>query len=137
VKAGEEIFTPVKPDTIARSIAIGSPADGFYAIETIGRTGGWAEDATDEEIVEGIKLLAETEGIFTETAGGVTVAVAKKLIEQGRIPRDESLVISITGNGLKTQEAVIGALEERAVIETKLEDFDALAGRLGFEAKGR
>ncbi len=137
VKAGEEIFTPVKPDTIARSIAIGSPADGFYAIETIGRTGGWAEDATDEEIVEGIKLLAETEGIFTETAGGVTLSVTKKLIEQGRIPRDESLVISITGNGLKTQEAVIGALQERVVIETKLEDFDALAERLGFEAKGR
>ena len=130
VKAGEEIFTPVKPATIARSIAIGSPADGYYAIETIRRSGGWAEDATDQEIVAGIKLLAETEGVFTETAGGVTVAVARKLIEQGRIPRDESLVISITGNGLKTQEAVIDALRERPVIEAKLEDFDVLLSQL-------
>lgn len=126
VKAGQDIFTPVTPDTIAHSIAIGNPADGFYAIETIGRTGGWAEDATDEEIVEAIALLATTEGIFTETAGGVTVAVTKKLIEQGRIPRDESVVISITGNGLKTQEAVIGSLRERKVIEAKLSDFESL-----------
>lgn len=130
VKAGEEIFTPVKPDTIARSIAIGNPADGYYAIETINRTGGWAEDATDDEIVEGVKLLAETEGIFTETAGGTTVAVTKKLIEQGRIPSGESLVISITGNGLKTQEAVLGRLKERPVIEAKLADFDALLKKL-------
>ncbi len=137
VKAGEEIFKPVKPDTIARSIAIGSPADGFYAIETINRTGGWADDATDEEIVEGMKLLAETEGIFTETAGGVTVAVTKKLIDQGRIPRNESLVVSITGNGLKTQEALSGSLREREVIEAKVELFDALGERLGFSAKGR
>jgi threonine synthase len=130
VKAGEEIFTPVKPDTIARSIAIGNPADGFYAIETIHRTGGWGEDATDEEIVEAMKLLAETEGIFTETAGGVTLAVTKKLIEQGRIPRDESVVVSITGNGLKTQEALDGALRERAVIEAKMDDFDAVLEKL-------
>jgi threonine synthase len=136
VKEGEDIFTPVKPDTIARSIAIGSPADGFYAIETIRRTGGWAEDATDEEIVDGMKILAETEGVFTETAGGVTVAVTKKLIEQGRIPRDESVVVSITGNGLKTQEAVVGSLRERAVIEARLEDFDAVAGRLGASREG-
>jgi len=136
VKAGEDIFTPVKPDTIARSIAIGSPADGYYAIETIRRTGGWAEDATDEEIVDGMKLLAETEGVFTETAGGVTVAVTKKLIEQGRIPRDESVVVSITGNGLKTQEAVVGALRERAVIEARLEEFDAVAERLGAAREG-
>jgi threonine synthase len=135
VKEGEEIFTPVKPDTIANSIAIGSPADGFYAIETIRRTGGWAEDATDPEIVEGIKLLAETEGIFTETAGGVTVAVARKLIEQGRIARDESVVLSITANGLKTQEAVIGALRERPVIEARLDEFDDLAERLGVRAR--
>ena len=126
VKAGEELFTPVKPDTIANSIAIGNPADGYYAIETIQRTGGWAEDATDDEVVEAMKLLAETEGIFTETAGGVTVAVTKKLIEQGMIPRDESVVISITGNGLKTQEAVIGRLRERVVIDAKIAEFDAL-----------
>ena len=126
VKAGEEIFTPVKPNTIANSIAIGNPADGYYAIETIRRTGGWAEDATDDEIVEAIKLLAETEGIFTETAGGATLAATSKLIEQGRIPRDESVVISITGNGLKTQEAVMGRLRERTVIEAKIAEFDAL-----------
>ncbi len=130
VKAGEEIFTPVKPNTIARSIAIGNPADGYYAIETIRRTGGWAEDATDDEIVEAIKLLAEAEGIFTETAGGVTLAVTKKLIEQGRIPRDESLVLGITGNGLKTQEALDGRLRERDVIEAKIDDFEVLVAQL-------
>ncbi len=126
VKAGEDIFTPVKPDTIANSIAIGNPADGYYAIETIRGSGGWGEDATDDEIVEAMKLLAETEGIFTETAGGVTLAVTKKLIEQGHIPRDESVVISITGNGLKTQEAVMGKLRERPVIEARLSEFDDL-----------
>lgn len=126
VKAGEELFRPVVPDTIARSIAIGNPADGYYAIETIRRTGGWAEDATDEEIIEGIRLLAETEGVFTETAGGATVAVTRKLVEQGRIPPDESVVICITGNGLKTQEAVSGHLPERAIIQARLADFDAL-----------
>ena len=130
VKAGEEIFTPVKPNTIAHSIAIGNPADGYYAIETIKRTGGWAEDATDDEIIEAIKLLAETEGIFTETAGGVTLVVTKKLIEQGRIPRDESVVVSITGNGLKTQEALAGKLRERAIVEAKIADFDALLAEL-------
>ena len=126
VKAGEAIFTPVRPHTIARSIAIGNPADGYYAIEAIRRSGGWAEDATDDEIVEAIRLLAETEGIFTETAGGATLSVARKLIEQGRIPRDESVVVSITGNGLKTTEAVNGRLRERPVIEAKREQFDEL-----------
>ncbi len=126
VKAGEELFTPVRPNTIARSIAIGNPADGFYAIETIDRTGGTGDDATDEEIVVGMKLLAETEGVFTETAGGTTVAVTQKLIEQGHIPRDESVVISITGNGLKTQEAVVDHLNERPVIEANVDEFEKL-----------
>ena len=130
VKSGAKMFTPVRPRTIAHSIAIGNPADGFYAIDTICRTGGWAEDATDEEVVEAIKLLAETEGILTETAGGVTLAVTKKLIEQGRIPRDESVVVSITGKGLKTQEAIIGHLRQRPVIEAKLEEFDAVLSQL-------
>lgn len=130
VKAGEELFTPVRPDTIAHSIAIGNPADGFYAIETINRSGGWAEDATDDEIVEGIRLLAETEGIFTETAGGTTVAVAKKLIEQGHIPCDESVVISITGNGLKTQEALLGRVAQPAVIEARLTDLEEVVANL-------
>ncbi len=101
-----EIIRPVKPKTIAKSLAIGNPADGYYAIDTVAESGGWGEIASDEDIVEGMKLLASTEGIFTETAGGVTVAVTKKLIDQNIIPRDESIVISITGNGLKTQEAV-------------------------------
>ncbi len=130
VKAGEELFTPVRPNTIARSIAIGNPADGYYASETINQTGGWAEDVTDDEIVDGIKLLAETEGVFTETAGGVTVAVTKKLIDQGRIPKDESVVISITGNGLKTQEAVLDKLRARPVIEAKLQEFESLLADL-------
>jgi threonine synthase len=130
VKAGEELFTPQRPDTIARSIAIGNPADGFYAIDVIRRSGGWAEDVTDGELVDGIKLLAETEGIFTETAGGVTVAVAGKLIAQGRISPDESVVISITGNGLKTQEAVAGRLRERSIIEADANEFDRLVEEL-------
>ncbi|MCM8823577.1 MAG: threonine synthase, partial [Candidatus Omnitrophica bacterium] len=106
IKENAEIIKPVKPNTIAKSLAIGNPADGVYAISTVKETAGWAEDVSDTEIVEAIKLLAVTEGIFTETAGGVTLGVAKKLIEQGRIPKDESIVISITGNGLKTQEVV-------------------------------
>ncbi len=125
VKNGWDFIKPVKPNTIAHSIAIGNPADGYYSIKAINESGGWAEDVPDEEIVEGIKLLASTEGIFTETAGGVTVSVTKKLLEQERIPRDESIVISITGNGLKTQEAVLGKVEEPCVIKANMEEFNA------------
>lgn len=131
VKNGWDNIKPVKPNTIAQSIAIGNPADGYHAIKTIRESGGWAEDVSDDELVEGIKLLASTEGIFTETAGGVTVAVAKKLIEQGRIPGDESVVISITGIGLKTQEAVLGRLVSPRIITARLEDFDALMEKEG------
>ena len=126
VKNGWELFKPQKPNTIARSIAIGNPADGFYATKCIRNSGGAAEDVTDEELVDGIKLLARTEGIFTETAGGVTVAVTKKLIQQGRLPKDESVVISITGNGLKTLEAVQGSVDKMDVIEAKLSEFEKL-----------
>ena len=95
-----------KPKTIAKSLAIGTPADGYYAVQRDPATrGGSCEDATDEEIIEGIRLLAETEGIFAETAGGVTVACAKKLIASGKIPANESVVLCITGHGLKTAEA--------------------------------
>ena len=102
VKEGSDFVKPVKPDTIAKSLAIGNPADGIYAADTVRNSGGYGEHASDDEIVEAIKLLAATEGIFTETAGGVTLAAAKKLIESGRISRDERIVVSITGNGLKT-----------------------------------
>lgn len=127
VKRGARDIRPVKPATIAKSLAIGNPADGYHAAEVIAASGGWAEDVTDSEIVAGIQLLAETEGIFTETAGGVTVAVTRKLIRQGRINPDDLAVIAITGNGLKTQEAV--QLAPPTVIEPRLAQFErAIAG---------
>lgn len=127
VKNGLEAHKPVrKPNTIAKSLAIGDPADGYFAAKVIRDSGGWAEDVTDAEIVDAMLLLGRTEGIFAETAGGVTLAVARKLIEQGRIPRDEEIVLCITGNGLKTQEAVADALEAPAIINPSLEDFEPL-----------
>ena len=126
IKAGSETIKPVKPNTIAKSIAIGNPADGYYGIKTANESGGWGEDVPDEEIVESMKLLAETEGIFTETAGGVTLGVLKKLIGQGRIKKDEVTILCITGNGLKTQEALEGHFEAPAVIEPKLNNFEEL-----------
>jgi len=126
VKAGSEIIRPVKqPKTIAKSLAIGNPADGYYAFKVVKDSGGTGEHATDQEIVEGMKLLAATEGIFAETAGGVTVAATKKLVEQGVIGRDEVTVISVTGNGLKTQEAVASALRIPTHIKPTLTSFDA------------
>src|SRR6202050_4379050 len=107
-KAGLDFFKPVKPNTIAKSLAIGTPADGFYALKVMKETAAAADDVTDDEIRDAIKLLAETEGIFAETAGGVTVGVAKKLIASGKIPRSECAVICVTGNGLKTLDAVQG-----------------------------
>ncbi len=126
IHAGTDIIKPQKPHTIAKSIAIGNPADGYYVIQAVKESNGWAESVTDDEIVEGIKTLAETEGVWTEPAGGTTMAVTKKLLDQGRIPRDESIVIAITGNGLKTQEAVLDRLEEPALINAKLSEFDGL-----------
>src|SRR6266566_7844335 len=127
---GSDLIAPVKPQTIAKSIAIGNPADGFYVLKAVRESGGWGEAVTDEEIVAGIRLLARTEGIFTEPAGGTTVAVTKKLIEQGRIPRDESIVISVTGNGYKTLEAVLDTVEQPFRIPARLADFDELHARL-------
>ncbi len=124
IKEGSDIIKPVKPKTIAKSLAIGNPADGYYAVMTTKESGGYGEDATDEEIVDGIKLLASTEGIFTETAGGVTIAVTKKLIETGKIAKDESIVICITGNGLKTQEAVCEHIGKPVKIKPNLESFE-------------
>lgn len=126
VKENLDFIKPVKPNTIAHSIAIGNPADGHYSKEAIKNSGGWAEDVTDEELVEGIKLLAETEGIFTETAGGVTVYATKKLIESGKIPRDETIVICVTGNGLKTQEALTDKLHKPVVINPDIKEVDKL-----------
>jgi threonine synthase len=128
-KAGLDFFKPVKPDTIAKSLAIGTPADGFYALRVMKETGGHAEDITDDEVREGIRLLAECEGIFAETAGGVTVGVARKLIAQGKIPADDSAVLCITGNGLKTIDAIekhVGAPRE---IRPSLREFEALLGQ--------
>ncbi|WP_353259715.1 threonine synthase [Prochlorothrix hollandica] len=119
-----DFITPVKPNTIAKSIAIGNPADGVYALDLARKTNGNIESVTDAEIIEGIKLLAETEGIFTETAGGTTVAVLKKLVEAGKIGSDETTVVYITGNGLKTQEAIQGYVGEPLTIEPKLESFE-------------
>ena len=123
VKAGTRDIRPVKPNTIAKSLAIGNPADGYFASGVINETGGWSEDASDREIVDAIKLLAETEGIFAETAGGATLAVTRKLIAQGRIKPGDRLVIAITGNGLKTTEAL--ELETIESIEPKISAFEA------------
>jgi threonine synthase len=126
-KAGTDLIRPVpKPKTIAKSLAIGTPADGYYAVNVMKSTGGSCDDASDEEIIDGIKLLAETEGIFAETAGGVTVACAKKLIASGKIPANESVVICVTGHGLKTAEAVAPHLPAPRLINPSLREFDAL-----------
>ena len=125
VKAGQADIEPQRPSTIARSLAIGNPADGHYAIKTISQSGGWSEDVSDTEIVECIQILAEAEGVFTETAGGVTVGCARKLYRQGRIKPEETTVLCITGNGLKTTDALAGQYEAEAPIAPKLSEFQA------------
>lgn len=125
-REGRKSIKPVKPATIAKSLAIGNPADGVYALQVIRESGGSAEDVTDDEIIDGIKILAREEGIFTETAGGVTVAAAKKLAEKGIIGREESVLLAITGNGLKTQEVVKSNLGEPTIIEPRLKDFERI-----------
>jgi threonine synthase len=124
IKTDSDVLKPVRPNTIAKSLAIGNPADGYYAWKVAKESGGFGEHATDEEILEGMLLLARTEGIFTETAGGVTVAATKKLIETGVIPRDESIVVCITGNGLKTPDALYDRLEAHVNIKPSLTAFD-------------
>ena len=125
-KAGMDFFKPVKPNTIAKSLAIGTPADGFYALKVMKETGGHADDVTDDEVRDGIRLLAECEGIFAETAGGVTVGVAKKLIASGKIPATDSAVLCITGNGLKTLEAMTGHVGQTREIRPSLREFEAM-----------
>ncbi|OGR87642.1 MAG: threonine synthase [Elusimicrobia bacterium RIFCSPLOWO2_01_FULL_60_11] len=133
IKDKSDIIKPVIPRTIAKSIAIGNPADGYYAAQTVAKTGGYGETVTDAEIVEGIKLLARHEGVFAETAGGTTVAVLKKLVELGSIAKDETVVAYITGNGLKTQEAVADKVSKPHLIEAKIKDFRELYDRLSKE----
>lgn len=125
VKRNLARFEPQKPNTIARSLAIGNPADGPFAMKLIRESGGWGEDVSDPEIVEAIKLLAETEGIFTETAGGVTAGVTQKLIGQGRIAPDETTVVCITGNGLKTTDAISAEFPLTEAIAPRLDAFEA------------
>jgi threonine synthase len=124
VKAGSAEIEPQKPATLARSLAIGNPADGHYAIQAITESGGWAEDVSDSELVESMQVLAETEGIFSETAGGVTVGCTGKLYRQGRIAPDQTTVLCITGNGLKTTDVLAGKYQTQAPIPPKIAEFD-------------
>jgi threonine synthase len=124
VKTGSSEIEPQKPTTIARSLAIGNPADGHYAIKTIRNSGGWSEDVSDPQVIDSIKLLAETEGIFTETAGGVTVGTAGKLYRQDRILPEETTVLCITGNGLKTTDVLAGVYQTERPIAPKLKEFE-------------
>src|ERR1700685_425040 len=128
-KAGHADIEPQKPATLARSLAIGNPADGHYAIKAITKSGGWAEDVSDPEMIESIQLLAETEGVFTETAGGVTTGCARKLYRQGRISPEETTVLCITGNGLKTTDVLAGKYEVEEPIRPKVTEFESLLQR--------
>src|ERR1043166_378821 len=129
VERGDETLVPEVPNTIARSIAIGNPADGVFAARAMRESGGWGAHVSDAAIVDGINLLAETSGIFTETAGGTTLAAAIALAEQGRFTPDDEVVLCITGNGLKTTEAVRDALAEAPVIAPKVKEVAALVGQ--------
>ena len=124
VRNGWDYIEPQRPNTIARSLAIGNPADGPAAAKMIQATGGWAEDVSDVEIVSGMQELAESEGIFTETAGGVTTAVTARLYSHGRISRDETTVVCITGNGLKTTDALEGRFASEPAVKPRLAAFD-------------
>ncbi|HEV3346724.1 MAG TPA: threonine synthase [Methylomirabilota bacterium] len=124
IKKDTDVLEPVRPQTIAKSLAIGNPADGYYAYRAAKDSGGYGEHATDEEIIDGMRLLARTEGIFAETAGGVTVAATRKLIEAGRIPRDEPIVMCVTGNGLKTPDVLHDRLRSDVTIQPSLQAFD-------------
>ena len=132
VKSGADHIEPQRPNTIARSLAIGNPADGVYAARAILKSGGWAEDVSDVEVVSGIRELAETEGIFTETAGGVTTAVTARLYAHGRIQPEEVTVACITGNGLKTTDALAGCFEKREAVRPRLADFEDYIERHDF-----
>ena len=129
-KEKSDIITPVKPNTIAKSLAIGNPADGYYARKIMDKTGGYGESVTDEEVVDGIMLLAQTEGVFTETAGGVTIATLKKLAQSGKIRPDEVTVAYITGNGYKTQDVIIEQASKPILIEPSIQQFRDIYNQL-------
>jgi len=129
VQENTELLQPVIPNTIARSLAIGSPADGLFASRAIRETGGWATAATDEELSNGIRVLAETTGVFAETAGGVTVAGALALAASGHLRPDDEVVLCITGNGLKTVDAVPDVLSDLPTISPKLRELSALVAQ--------
>lgn len=130
-KDGRDFFKPVKPNTIAKSLAIGNPADGYYALKTVAESGGAMDAVTDDEVIEGIKLLAQTEGIFAETAGGVTIGTLRKLVKQGAIKKHDVTVAYITGNGLKTQEAVVDSVGRPFRIPPSLVKFEQTFGQQG------
>jgi len=125
IEAGLDHPEPVRPDTIAKSIAIGNPADGFQVIQCVKDTGGGGAAVSDDQIVDAIQLLAETEGIFTEPAGGTTLAAAADLIRRGVIPRDESIVVCVTGNGYKTAEVVADRITRPVHLSRAFKDFEA------------
>ena len=127
---GHDFIRPVKPKTIAKSLAIGNPADGFYALETVRASGGALEAVTDDEILDAILLLARTEGIFAETAGGVTIATLAKLAASGVVRRDERVVAYVTGHGLKTLEAVAPLVGPTVTIAPTMAAFEAAMGPL-------
>jgi threonine synthase len=131
IERGEDLFHPQKPNTIAKSLAIGNPADGYYVIQVVKESGGYGASASDDQILAAMKLLARTEGIFTEPAGGTTLACAMHLIESGRIPRDEPICVSITGNGMKTLEALRGQFTHAPVIQARLSEFEQIVAQEG------
>ena len=125
IREGLDYPEPVKPNTIAKSIAIGNPADGYQVVQTVKGTGGSGAAVSDEQIVSAIRLLAETEGIFTEPAGGTTLAATIELVKQGVIAPGESVVVCVTGNGYKTAEVVDGRLKEPVQLSRAFKDFEA------------
>jgi threonine synthase len=122
----DEVIPVERPETIAKSLAIGDPGDGIYVLKRLKQYNGLAEEANDQEIADGIMLLAQTEGIFTEPAGGVSIAVLRKLVEENKIEKDERIVCYVTGNGLKTTEAVIGLLPKLNTIKPDAAEVSAI-----------
>jgi threonine synthase len=137
LERGGNAIEPEIPRTIARSLAIGNPADGLFAAAAMRESGGWGAHVSDAEIVEGIRILAEDTGVFGETAGGVTVSAALALARAGKLRPDDEVVLCVTGHGLKTLEALGGALPESPVIAPRLREVAALVERAGAAAAPR